>query len=380
MESVVTEVCKPLSRNSMTDVPCDFRCIRKGCLHRHKYTDYNTSKNKYCCNACKSADATNPTGTHTKNCTGFGEPILGQVHLHSTDGPRSRSIRSPGAQQTDPSPWTSADEGWSTSADQGWWTSADKGWWTSADKGWWTSADQGWLTPSHAHRNACGGDIGVLSLRGDSPWIPRHFDQKPGEQSAMKLNMKSLSLVHEGESFHPNETCTPLRYIEVLTASFNMELSNRAHYEWHRTSQIIQSNLRTAHSFNVLIRILSYDHGDYHYVHGQEPLDCRYLDARSDRFGLKNVTGVDPIVQAYLATNERTPLLIQEAVFRLQTDQYYNQANRVVVDFACNHGTHRSVACAVLLAVLAYPRAKIWPCSRRVQHDFGDDSTLTWGL
>ena len=331
-QSVVTE------RNSTMYAPWGFRCRREGCPHWHTETDYMISTHRYCCNACRHFE-----GGHTRRCTGYGEA----VGLHSTSIHRARSVRRHGDQQTDPFPRTSADRSRN-------------------------------LIP--AHSNASDGQ----SLRGNPPWI--HLDQDPETQFAtsvrppMGLNMKSLCLYDaNGRLLRSTATCTPLQYIETLTAMFNMQLSARARLEWKRTSQIIVSNYCNPPEFEVLIRILSYDHADSRKVPLLEPLDCTILNAKSDRFRPSDASGVYRILQAHLATDEQTPLLIREAVFRLETDQDYNAETRVV-DFACSHGTHRSVACAVLLAVLAYPRAKILPCSHRVQNDLRDEATLTWGL
>ena len=86
----------------------------------------------------------------------------------------------------------------------------------------------------------------------------------------------------------------------------------------------------------------------------------RNLDARAHGFyRLGHVTGFDFRVQAKLPTTGDTVCALLEAVETIEARGSLEFA------FQCRSGTHRSVACCVLLAAIVYPEAQIWVTTDR---------------
>ena len=80
----------------------------------------------------------------------------------------------------------------------------------------------------------------------------------------------------------------------------------------------------------------------------------RGLDARADGlYRLRDVTGLDFKVQAVMLTQGDTADALLDAVEAIEAHGLRKLA------FACRSGTHRSVACCVLLAAIVYPQAQI---------------------
>jgi hypothetical protein len=70
-------------------------------------------------------------------------------------------------------------------------------------------------------------------------------------------------------------------------------------------------------------------------------------------YDMKDVTGVDFVVQAVLVTQALAAELVHEACCIIESENLNN------FGFVCSHGTHRSLGCAMLLAILAYPNARV---------------------
>jgi len=107
--------------------------------------------------------------------------------------------------------------------------------------------------------------------------------------------------------------------------------------------------------------------GQAHTIHAYPinllPCDMAYVDigndgifktsACSSEYCMRDVTGADLSVQRTLLMQENTAKAVKEAVICVFT---YNLQE---LAFVCQGGTHRSLAVAFLLAVLAYPAAEI---------------------
>jgi hypothetical protein len=88
----------------------------------------------------------------------------------------------------------------------------------------------------------------------------------------------------------------------------------------------------------------------------------RGLDARaSTLYNMSDVTGIDFALQAVLVCQTCTPEILIDACREIET------GNLFTFTLVCSHATHRSVACAVLLAILAYPNAQICFSTSRTQ-------------
>ena len=70
-------------------------------------------------------------------------------------------------------------------------------------------------------------------------------------------------------------------------------------------------------------------------------------------YDMAAVTGIDFVVQAFLATQIITAQVIVDAIDIIESDELDTFA------FICSHATHRSVGCAILLASLVYQNASI---------------------
>ena len=105
----------------------------------------------------------------------------------------------------------------------------------------------------------------------------------------------------------------------------------------------------------------------YAFARGESPLGMpsinvhdRNLDARAHGlYSLEYVTGFDFRVQAKLLTTGDTVCALLDAVETIEARGSLEFA------FQCRSGTHRSVACCVLLAAIVYPEAQIWVTTDR---------------
>ena len=88
---------------------------------------------------------------------------------------------------------------------------------------------------------------------------------------------------------------------------------------------------------------------------------ARSLNGQSNKYRMQDVTGVNFCVQAVVAAQQNTPILLLHAVYHIECTKDIEFA------FACSHGTHRSVALAFLLKTLVYPNATILLTTRRTQ-------------
>ena len=86
----------------------------------------------------------------------------------------------------------------------------------------------------------------------------------------------------------------------------------------------------------------------------------RGLECRADGlYRLGDVTGLDFKVQAVMLTQGDTVCALLDAVETIEARGSLEFA------FQCRSGTHRSVACCVLLAAIVYPEAQIWVTTDR---------------
>ena len=86
----------------------------------------------------------------------------------------------------------------------------------------------------------------------------------------------------------------------------------------------------------------------------------RGLDARADGLHRRRVViGLDFKVQAVMLTQCDTACALLDAVKAIEDCELLEFA------FQCRSGTHRSVACCVLLAAIVYPEAQIWVTTDR---------------
>ena len=86
------------------------------------------------------------------------------------------------------------------------------------------------------------------------------------------------------------------------------------------------------------------------------------LDGRADGLHrLRRVTGLDLKVQAVMITQGDTACALLEAVDAVEANGLRE------FSVACRSGTHRLVACCVLLAAMVYPEAQICLTTERTR-------------
>jgi hypothetical protein len=81
---------------------------------------------------------------------------------------------------------------------------------------------------------------------------------------------------------------------------------------------------------------------------------------QNHEYEMKDVTGLDRAVMCTLILQEDTANALTWAVRLIESDDDLSE-----LAFTCKGGTHRSVACACLLSMLAYPNARIRLTTRR---------------
>ena len=87
----------------------------------------------------------------------------------------------------------------------------------------------------------------------------------------------------------------------------------------------------------------------------------RGVNGKSSLYRLCDVTGVDERVQAVVASQEATASCLLVAFERIEEEDMHE------FSFVCHGATHRSLACSLLLAAIAYPRATVHMTTRRTR-------------
>ena len=88
----------------------------------------------------------------------------------------------------------------------------------------------------------------------------------------------------------------------------------------------------------------------------------RGVNGKSTLYQLSEVTGVDERVQAVVASQEATAACLLVALERIEEEGMRE------FSFVCHGATHRSVACCLLLAALAYTQARVHMTTKRTRH------------
>ena len=89
------------------------------------------------------------------------------------------------------------------------------------------------------------------------------------------------------------------------------------------------------------------------------------VDGICDRlYNLGDVTGVDERVQAVVASQVITAVCLMNA---MQTVEESNCRGQSQFSFVCRGSMHRSVACCLLLAAVAYPNASVHMTTKRTR-------------
>ena len=86
------------------------------------------------------------------------------------------------------------------------------------------------------------------------------------------------------------------------------------------------------------------------------------IDARKGPYSTKTVTGVHSCVQSCLMKQNAVIDVLWECARRIIRNKGIGR-----FAFVCEHATHRSVACCLLLAILVFPRAHILLTTHKTQ-------------
>lgn len=98
-----------------------------------------------------------------------------------------------------------------------------------------------------------------------------------------------------------------------------------------------------------------------HYTGHRIDVSYAGLSARSESYSMGAVTGIDFEVQAVLVTQRVAIEILSTAWIDIHDNDLQEYA------FICDHGTHRSVGCCMLLASIAFPSAEICLSTPRTQ-------------
>ena len=279
-------------------------CRRAGCLHVRVGGEHR--QHGYCCNACRRGDT-----NHTRNCTGFFQcrrPFCPFAHGQS---PRRHGYCCNVCRRGE---------------------------------------------SRHTHNCTGRGEYVVRNHIGEAGVPGAQAEQCPAACSAAPRGQQ-----HErGEGLRlPEEwkrgDLHPWTYALWFLDRYELRFETGVRECWENLSERLP-RVETGRSLRL-----------YAFARGESPLGMpsinvhdRNLDARAHGlYSLGHVTGFDFRVQAKLLTTGDTVCALLEAVETIEARGSLEFA------FQCRSGTHRSVACCVLLAAIVYPEAQIWVTTDR---------------
>jgi hypothetical protein len=381
---------------------CPPVCTRVGCIYSHRTSP---RFHGHCCNACNSGES-----RHTRNCTGYGQPIAfapfvcvtahcphrrvdgavrqhgfccngckhNRAHTHNCSGyvPEAFAL-GPSQCNNGLTNVVSADEhgeGWHSarhwgSSSQACGRSADERgegwhnpgqWWSSSHASWRTADEprEGWHSASHWGSSSAAGwrsaDESGEDWHSAGHWGVSGYD--------------SSRLCHPAPEddggfrpLRPRVRLSVLEYVRDLTSQYGLEMSVAAQQAWKRFEDRLTSNTP-----NPACRLLHLE------PHAQDSIPPRFHESHVDvavagvngfspLYRLRDVTGVDERVQAAVACQDATAPCLLEALERIEENGMRE------FSFVCRGATHRSVACCLLLANIAYPEARVYMTTKRTR-------------
>ena len=310
-------------------------CIRSGCPHMRRSSA--PRQHGYCCSLCRYG----PEYGHTPNCTGYDHPQRWARHPSARwgNGHEWHSENQPAAA------WGNGNDRWrdtrstsgASSRRQGTGWGEDSWHGTSWEFPAWVDASTASVGGSVANasplpqlRSAC---CGVAT--GDASQWQRRASRE-GVRPALPRSPDT----------------SVLEYVRALTSAHGLDLSARAEQAWAR----FEERLGWAR-FAERVLLLE--------PHKQNSIPVRYQDSHLDvatlgvdgrcprLYELPDVTGVDARVQAVVASQDKTALGLAIALECIEEQDLHE------FSFVCHGATHRSVACCLLLAAIAYPQARV---------------------
>ena len=161
--------------------------------------------------------------------------------------------------------------------------------------------------------------------------------------------------------FRPRARLSVLQYVRDLTSQHGLQLSDAAQQAWKDFEDRLTSFWPTPAGRSLHLE-----------PHAQNSIPPRFqashidvalagVNGKSTLYHLSEVTGVDERVQAVVASQDATAACLLVALERIE------EKGMREFSFVCHGATHRSVACCLLLAAIAYPQARVHMTTRRTR-------------
>ena len=152
-----------------------------------------------------------------------------------------------------------------------------------------------------------------------------------------------------------------VEYVQWFNVTYNMQYSNELLIEWRTLERVlafIQDKWRP-----IVIQVLHEDDPQFKSLQRGSCNVAQQGLTWTLEENTRKVTGCDFIVQAMYVGQAATIEILSAAIREMELEHLNKYT------FACTHATHRSVACAVLLAMIAYPKAEIFFSTPRTKRE-----------
>ena len=151
---------------------------------------------------------------------------------------------------------------------------------------------------------------------------------------------------------------TVMEYLQWFTVRYQTEFDSKTIAEWNQTEMIYEA-IRSRRD-NVQTQTGRGPLQIHAYRHAALPQRLQYIDVdtgvqctATGAGNLNYLTGCDFAVMAILTSQQSTAIALRLAMMQIEL------VGLTEIAFTCGGGTHRSVGCACLLAVIFYPEAHL---------------------
>ena len=143
-----------------------------------------------------------------------------------------------------------------------------------------------------------------------------------------------------------------LGFVQWFNKTFNMQYSNDLLNNWKSLDRVLPF-IQDKWQRPLVIEVCTENDPQFKFMmRGCSNVAHRGLTWTIEEMPCE-ITGCNPKVHAMYIGQAATIDIMAEAIQQIQIDQL------ATYTFACRHATHRSVACAILLAMIGYPKAEI---------------------
>ena len=301
-------------------------CWRWDCPHRHLQSP---RWHGFCCNACRYNE-----GQHTANCTGR------DVSEEREEQEREEQGCPPWHQNIHTRPSSSID----TYPHQGT---------IAREEGWGTEA----LPVQHAKPVTI--TISNPDTLAELAALLKQRCPSPAQSVPKPLaSFQSPTLIEESCA---RGYCIPyqwacgddiLGFVQWFNKTFNMQYSNDLLNDWKSLDRVLPF-IQDKWQRPLVIEVCTENDPEFKFMmRGCSNVAHRGLTWTIEEMPCE-ITGCNPKVHAMYIGQAATIDIMSEAIHEIQCHQL------ATYTFACRHATHRSVACAILLAMIGYPKAEI---------------------